>query len=328
LSDLALPGEPEEDEPSEPLVEDALDLRPDLSELGLQEHEKGIVEDTYENRQALRQAQMNWDTVYDQRGRPTGLIAARTKEQLKQRRVLAMREKAPLLVDPDDKNSEYVTGLDLLVDEAACNITPPWVVNATREFIKEQNNGGPSSPRRAPKAQPHRCRIIKTDGIRCLLWSSGRVKDDGLCRVHLRTQRKPGEDVERARRKLMQAAPYAVDTLEQLMETAESEPVRLKASSEILDRAGVRGGMDIGLDIEVTDARTPAQIVQERLARLEEGAKRVQELMNGEQSEIIDAEVVEPNGTKFLPNGDNGEDNDEDEDGPVIQTDGFDDEEM
>ena len=93
----------------------------------------------------------------------------------------------------------------------------------------------------------------------------------------------------------MQSAPYAVDVLEELMETAESEPVRLKASSEILDRAGVRGGMDIGLDIEVTDARSPAQIVQERLARLAAGAERVNEMLAaGGDGEIVDAEVVEP----------------------------------
>ena len=348
MSDILPYGEEPEEE-SVPLLENPADMRPDLAALGLQEHERGVVEDTYENRQALRQANMNWDTVYDQQGKPTGLISGRTKEQIKERRVLALVEKKPLLLDPDDRNSEYLTGLDLLVDESACNITPPWVVNATREYLKEQENGGPTG-RRAPKALPHRCRIMKSDGIRCMLWSSGRVKDDGLCRVHLRTQRKPGEDVERARRKLMQSAPYAVDVLEELMETATSEPVRLKASSEILDRAGVRGGMDIGLDIEVTDARSPAQIVQERLARLAEGAQRVNELLA--DNEIVDAEVVEQNPeeeveasapeelpnnlaaaedvaagngetfTKFLPQ-DDGEDED-----TAIQSEGFDEDEF
>jgi hypothetical protein len=129
---------------------------------------------------------------------------------------------------------------------------------------------------------------MKSDGLRCMLWSSGRIKDDGLCRVHLRTVRKPGEDVERARRKLMQSAPYAVDVLEQLMESAESEPVRLKASTEILDRAGVRAGMDLNIDVEVTDGRSPAQILQERLGRLAEGAQRTQRLLD-----VIDAETVE-----------------------------------
>jgi hypothetical protein len=348
MSDILPYGEQEE-EPSEPQIETTPDLRPDLAALGLQEHERGVVEDTYENRQVLRGAHMNWDPVYDQQGKPTGLISARTKEQTKERRVLALVEKKPLLIDPDDRNSEYVTGLDLMVDEAACNITPPWVVNATRQYLKEQENGGPTG-RRAPLALPHRCRVVKSDGIRCMLWSSGRIKDDGLCRVHLRTQRKPGEDVERARKKLMQSAPYAVDVLEELMESAQSEPVRLKASSEILDRAGVRGGMDIGVDIEVTDARSPAQIVQERLARLAAGAERVSEML-GSESEIVDAEVVEENSkedveasgpvghpnnstdkdaaadsgetfTKFLPQ-DDGEEED-----AAIQSDGFDEDEL
>lgn len=347
MSDIVPYGGEEPEEESTPLLETPTDLRPDLSALGLQEHERGVVEDTYENRQVLRGAHMNWDTVYDQQGKPTGLISARTKEMMKERRVLALVEKKPLLLDPDDRNSEYLTGLDLIVDEAACNITPPWVVNATRQYLKEQENGGPSNPRRAALAQPHRCRVIKSDGIRCMLWSSGRVKDDGLCRVHLRTQRKPGEDVERARKKLMQSAPYAVDVLEELMETAQSEPVRLKASSEILDRAGVRGGMDIGLDIEVTDARSPAQIVQERLARLSEGAQRVNEMLasGDDEQEVVDAEVVEENSevdleASQLPNNSTDElpvaedspeflptDDGEEED-TAIQSDGFDEDEL
>jgi len=112
-----------------------------------------------------------------------------------------------------------------------------------------------------------------------------------LCRVHLKTQRKSGEDIERARRKLVQAAPYAVDMLEELMESAVSEPVKLKASTEILDRAGVRGGMELDVGVDVTDARSPAQIIGERLARLSEGAQRTASLLSDDEN-ITDAEVV------------------------------------
>lgn len=283
-------GKDEEDD-FEPALDAPIDLRPDLTALGLQEHERGVVEDTYENRQALRNAHYRWDPVYSSTGAPTGLIAARTEEQLRERRVISLQEKKPLLSDPSDKNSDYLTGLSLLLEDEALRITPPWVTAATRRYLEEQEKGGPSSPRRAPLAQPQRCRIVKTDGIRCMLWSSGRIKDDGLCRMHLKTQRKPGEDVERARRKLIQAAPYAVDVLEDLMENAISEPVKLKASTEILDRAGIRGGMDIGLDVEVTDSRTPAQIIGERLARLADGAARTASLLP-EDTNIRDAEVV------------------------------------
>lgn len=284
------PEQPEEED-IEPAIDTPLNLRPDLSAIGMVEMERGVVEDTYENRQILRGAHMNWDPVYSQTGQPTGLIAARSQEMSKERRVLSLSEKRPLLSDPDNNNSDYLTGLDLLVDETACKLTPPWVVASTKKYLKEQEAGGPSSQKRAPLAQPHRCRIVKADGIRCMLWGSGRVKDDGLCRVHLRTQRKPGEDVERARRKLMQSAPYAVDIMEELMETAVSEPVRLKAAAEILDRAGVRGGMDIGVDVAVTDGRSPAQIVAERLARLAAGAITTAAILS-QNTDMQEADVV------------------------------------
>jgi hypothetical protein len=94
--------------------------------------------------------------------------------------------------------------------------------------------------------------------------------------------------------------------------------VRLKATTEILDRAGVRGGMDINLDVEVTDGRSPAQIVQERLLALAEGAARTQRLLDvlGDDSgeQVQDAEVVEEStpggqdGTEiFTPDGDEEE---------------------
>jgi hypothetical protein len=282
-----------EEEDLEPAVDTPQDFRPDLTALGLNEVERGVVEDTYENRQALRNAHMNWDSVYSQTGQPTGLIAARTQEQSRERRILSLSEKRPLLLDPKNNNSDYLTGLDLIVEAEATRITPPWVIGATKKYLAEQDAGGPSSDKRAPAAMPHRCSIVKPDGIRCMLWASGRLKDGGMCRVHLKTQRKPGEDVERARRKLMQSAPYAVDVLEQLMESAESEPVRLKASTEILDRAGVRAGMEIDLGIEITDSRSPAQIVQERLARLASGAMRTSAVLSAIDGEVEDAEVIE-----------------------------------
>jgi hypothetical protein len=131
-----------------------------------------------------------------------------------------------------------------------------------------------------------------------MLWSSGRPKDDGLCRVHLRhISKKPGEDIERARKKIMQAAPYAVDMLEDLMQNAVSEPVKLKASTEILDRAGIRGGIELDASVSVHDARPAASIIAERLARLKENAIDVAvELTNdgvNDAQAVEDATVVE-----------------------------------
>lgn len=303
MTDLVF--EPFDDEPKgeRPQVEidEPVNLRPDLSSLGIDEVERGVCQDTFENRTILRRAKMGWDTVYSSNGVPTGLIQARSEEMAKARRVLSLAEKKPILVEPTILNSDYLTGYDLLAESAADYLVPPWVLGATRAYLKEQEDGGPKTGgKKLPAAQPHRCRAVKDDGIRCMLWSSGRLKDDGLCRVHLRSMsRKPGEDIERARAKLTQAAPYAVDILEDLMQNAASEPVRLKASTEILDRAGVRGGIEFDAKLEVTDGRPPAQIVAERLQRLADGAVKIAATLSEagltisqDEKDIVDAEVV------------------------------------
>jgi hypothetical protein len=292
-----------DDERAEYVIDEPLDLRPDLSEIGLEEVDKGVCEDTFENRQVLRRAKLNWDPVYSTNGIPTGLIRARSKQSTIERRIMSLAEKKPIMTDPDNRNSDFLTGLDLMAEEKTDYLVPPWVIHATRLWIKEQNEGGPRSEKRQPLALPHRCRQIKDDTIRCMLWSSGRPKDDGLCRIHLRsTKHKTSDDIERARTKLMQAAPYAVDVLEELMESAESEPVKLKAATEILDRAGVRGGIEIDTSVNI-DVRPAASIIAERLQRLTTTAAEASARLSPEP-EIIEVEVVEDDGQEEKPSDD------------------------
>ena len=301
-TDLDIFGQPQEETPIVE-IDEPVNLRPDLSTYGIIEVERGVCEDTFENRKLLRNGKMGWDTVYSSNGVPTGLIQARSMEMAKERRMLSLSEKKPIMVDPESINSDYLTGLDLLAESATDYLVPPWVIGATRMWVKEQDEPV-ASQKRQPTALPSRCRTIKDDGIRCMLWSSGRPKDDGLCRVHLRSVKKrPGEDIERARQKLTQAAPYAVDMLEDMMENAVSEPVKLKAATEILDRAGVRGGIEFDASVKVTDDRPAAVIIQERLARLATGAalQVAGELaasgveLTNDTSDIQDAEEIEEN---------------------------------
>jgi hypothetical protein len=301
-TDLNIFGDPQE-ETAIVEIDEPINLRPDLSSYGIIEVERGVCEDTFENRKLLRNGKMGWDTVYSSNGVPTGLIQARSMEMAKERRMLSLSEKKPIMVDPESINSDYLTGLDLLAESATDYLVPPWVIGATRMWVKEQDEPV-ASQKRQPTALPSRCRTVKDDGIRCMLWSSGRPKDDGLCRVHLRSVKKrPGEDIERARQKLTQAAPYAVDMLEDMMENAISEPVKLKAATEILDRAGVRGGIEFDASVKVTDDRPAAVIIQERLARLATGAalQVAGELaasgveLTNDTSDIQDAEEVEEN---------------------------------
>ena len=279
------------DDKAEYVIDEPLDLRVDLSSLGIEEVDKGVCEDNYSNRAILRRARLSWDPVYSTNGIPTGLIRARSKETTMERRLMSLAEKRPILTDPSSNNSDYLTGLDLIAEEASDFLVPPWVVHSTRLYLKEQETGV-LNPKRQPLAQPHRCRQVKDDGIRCMLWSSGRPKDDGLCRIHLRTvKHKTSDDIERARAKLVQAAPYAVDMLEDLMENAESEPVKLKAATEILDRAGVRGGIEIDSTVNL-DVRPAASVIAERIQRLAQGALEANARLAQAGIDVIDAEVV------------------------------------
>lgn len=267
--------------------------RADLSEIGIEELDRGICEDTFENRGILRRSKLIWENVYNQNGTLSGLLKVRSADSTRERRIQSLSEKRPLLVNPSDNNSDYLTGLDLIAEEATDYLCPPWVLGATRKWLKEQEAGGPATDKRQPVPMPHRCRQVKHDGIRCMLWGSGRPQDDGLCRIHLRSVKsKTSDDIERAREKLMQAAPFAVDKLEDLMENAESEPVMLKAATEILDRAGVRGGVEIDTSLQI-DIRPAADVIAERLDRLSKGALATAARLGLVEEEPIDAEVVE-----------------------------------
>jgi hypothetical protein len=281
-------------------IDTPINLRPDLSMYGIEETDRGVCLDTFENRQALRRAKFNWLPVYALNGVPTGLIQAISPEMQSQQRLLSLDEKIAILSEPDDKNSDYITGYGLLAESAADYIAPPWVLGATRAWAKQQNSGELAHGKKELPL-PRRCKAIKDDGIRCQLWSGGRGADDGLCRVHLGSLRnKPTDSVERARSRLTQATPTAVDVLEQLMDNAESEPVKLKAATEILDRAGIRAGIDINTDVTL-DVRPAASIIAERLQRLATNAIEAQRRFEDSQApetviveeQTVDAEVVE-----------------------------------
>jgi len=274
-------------------LDEPSNVRADLSSLGIDEVERGVCEDTFENRRVLRKAKLNWEPVYSNSGTLSGLIKVASAQARTERRLTSLAEKEPILEDRSNKNSDYLTGLHLIAEESKDWLVPPWVVAATRKYLKEQKEGGPASEKRQPAPMPHRCRIIKDDGIRCMLWGSGRPQDNGMCRIHLRSEsKKSSDDIERARERLQQAAPHAVDQLENLMDSAESEPVKLKAATEILDRAGIRGGVELDANVTV-EQRPAAEIIAERLERLQGGALSQAQSSLDNGADVVDAEIVE-----------------------------------
>jgi hypothetical protein len=115
-----------------------------------------------------------------------------------------------------------------------------------------------------------------------------------------------GVSVQRARDRIQQAAVTAADVIEYLLDSADSEQVRLKAATEILDRAGVRAGFEIDANL-TADPASAAIMIAERLRKLAEGARSLEilettarvedETEDGEpsveDSNIVAAEVVQ-----------------------------------
>jgi hypothetical protein len=212
---------------------------------------------------------LNWQLVYDEFGQPTGNIEVLSPEMQARRTEKTLEDRRVLLTHDRDLNSDFITEEALHIEEEADILVPLWVTAATRTWIRIRE-ARKNNPKAMPLigGPPTRCRAIKSDGIRCMKWCTGRVTDDGLCTVHLGTKNNNLTGaVARARARAYQAAPTAVAILEQMMESAESEQVKLKAATEILDRAGVRGGIEIEAKVELSE-RPADDVIRERLARL------------------------------------------------------------
>jgi hypothetical protein len=266
---------------------------PDLTELGIEEVDRGVCQDTYENRSLLRAYKYNFRPLFGNDGEVTGLIEAISPEQLEQRALANLDAKSFLLERPDRKNSDYIGGDRLLASPGVEDKVPAWVLAATRKWVQIEDRRENGEPQYRPSiaSAPGRCRAILSTGLRCQYWHGGRVIEDGLCRTHLtKNVNREAQAHEHARVRVKSATLAAVDKLERLLNAA-SEPVQLKAATEILDRAGIRGGTELDQKVthEVIDA---GDLLAKRLHRLEEEARKKD--MQAIEAEIIeDAEVVE-----------------------------------
>lgn len=139
-----------------------------------------------------------------------------------------------------------------------------------------------------------RCVQIKKDGERCKQWSlrgytkckrhagPGAMKDGNVAQYSKAV-------VEAGRLRLIDEADPAIDQLVALMQPGTAEAIRLKAATEVLDRAGIRGGFEVDVEVEVRES--PAEALRKRLDELQKGADAVRKIREG--SDIVDAELVE-----------------------------------
>lgn len=167
--------------------------------------------------------------------------------------------------------------------------------SAGKTTAAEQGSNIPQGwkPTMAKPLPSVRCTAIKKDGERCGAWS---LNSSTVCLKHgghLPNVRKAAEArKEAARLKLIDAAEDAADVLEYLMNYGTQEQIRLKAATEILDRTGVKGGIDLNVTHEI--GQSPALILAEKLAGMAKSieADTDKEFTSSTESDIIDVEVV------------------------------------
>lgn len=146
-----------------------------------------------------------------------------------------------------------------------------------------------------------RCVQIKKDGNRCGRWS---IRGYTKCIVHAGPQARMADGnvskyaeaiIESARLRLIDNTDMALDQLFELAQPGSGESIRLKASTEILDRAGIRGGFEVKIDAEITES--PAEVIRKRIEELKKGADTAAKMRADREAElsgdIVDAELVE-----------------------------------
>ena len=287
------------DEKDDLQIEAPVTLLPDLSLWGIEEVERGVCLDSYDNRKLLRENGANWIIVYTPDGRPTDLIQVVTSE-MRQARLLQNR--SFLLSDSSDVDSDYLTVADLIIDPRVDDAVPAWVLAASRKWIeiaeeRERRGSDGKLFRPAVAGPPARCRARRMDGKRCQNWTGGLVQNDGLCKTHIGTRANAEDNfganiMQKARNRLISATVGAVEGLEELAQTATSEPVRLGAYKEILDRAGIRGGVEVDSNVNVTVV-SAEQVVRDRLAKIAERAALMAKVSEPEpESESEPVEIV------------------------------------
>jgi hypothetical protein len=285
-------------------IDGPLGLLPDLALWGIEPVDAGICEDTFDNRKLLRENKARWLPVYTQKGEPTNLIQVVTSE-MRQAQLIA--NKSIILSDAKDTDSDYKVGFNLTIIPQSDTLVPAWVIAATKQWsnIEEERQlrgEGAKLYRPAIAGPPGRCRAKNITGHRCQNWHNGQVDSNGLCRTHMSNHHYDAENpgihtMAKARARLLSAAEGAVEGLEELALNATSEPVRLGAYRDLLDRAGLRGGIDFSGEVKVTVVPA-ADLVKDRLdalrkrqiemAEAEAEANRQREL----EARTEDAEIV------------------------------------
>jgi hypothetical protein len=130
-------------------------------------------------------------------------------------------------------------------------------------------------PRNGRELPALRCIGENTEGERCKRFGvrgTGFNGTPAMCFYHGGSlpgvKKKAEATLLSVRMMLVQNAPKALEQVIDLSQNASAEAIRLKASTEILDRAGIKGGVDIS--VEVTNNVSAADEIKKKLSLMAE----------------------------------------------------------
>jgi tRNA A37 N6-isopentenylltransferase MiaA len=198
-------------------------------------------------------------------------------------------------IDKERADREYAKKREKYLEERQPNSEERGEPSKHSAFVS--NNGvsnRPLSPQNPVKVI--RCtEIARSTGKQCGRWA---LRGTNVCQKHggslPHVKEHAAAVVEAARLRLIGMSDQAIDVIEDLSLNATAEQVRLKASTEILDRAGVRAGVEVDfsgqVDLTVETAADRTRRHLEETARRMAEARRIQEAAD---EDVVDAEIVE-----------------------------------
>lgn len=162
------------------------------------------------------------------------------------------------------------------------NTTPPPVPNslgAISPADQERTTPKGWKPTVSEPIPVVQCTGTRNDGERCTRWS---IRGATVCLWHggnLPNVKKAADDrVKAAKLRIIDSVDDAFETLHELLAPGTGEGIRLKAATELLDRAGLKPGMELTVTVE--DNRSPLDSL---MAELDKMSERLED-----QGEIID----------------------------------------
>jgi hypothetical protein len=126
-------------------------------------------------------------------------------------------------------------------------------------------------------------------GERCGRWS---IQGHDKCMVHgghlPNVQQAAAKKVEAAKLRLIEDADLAVDTLFELLKPGTADNVKLGAAKEILDRSGIKGAIDVNVEVSHVN---PSDDILKKLQTMRERTAKEPELID--EGEIVDEPTAE-----------------------------------